>query len=166
MGPEAGDIETIEDNGGGTVGLSWEYVVGRPPLSNHDMLTSFQDGRNADEGISALTFGLVNNKTGEATAFHIAKDYYAILDSFPVAGTDVSPGAWRIQVNYENTFEEGSPISFQSEVFYIETASGGCKDVKKSVTSGGGGAGGTGGLKELLASWPWAAFVTLLFLSL
>jgi hypothetical protein len=107
-----------------------------------------------------LQFQLFNDKTGEATGSLIPSSYYSLWTKFSYNGTDVLPGAWRIRASYENTFEEGSLISCLSEVFYIHSTYGGCKEIEKSITNGG-----TERLKELQALWD-GVFVTLLFLSL
>ena len=126
-----------------------------------------QDHRNSiNAGISKLTFEYVNDKTGEATGLNTPSLDGNIANNFDFAGTDVSPGAWRIRANYTNTFEKGSPLSYLSDVFYIQGVDGDCEGLGKSSTNGNGANQSAGRFKQLEALWRRVVFVTLLFLSL
>jgi hypothetical protein len=88
----------------------------------------------------------------------------ALVAIFLFSGANVSPDACRIQANYTNTFEKGCPMSYLSEVFYIQGENGGSasqavvgkvvqryrlyKEIPKRF-------------KEIMVSWPRVASLPL-----
>jgi hypothetical protein len=114
-----------------------------------------------------LILEYVNDKTGKATGSSTPPlDDTTASTDFSFSGTAISPGAWRIRANYTNTFEEGSPVSSLSEVFYLEGADGSCEGLATSGTSDKGSNGGAGRFKELEVLWLSVMLVTFPFLSL
>ena len=166
--PQAGDVQSIGINKGGEIDVSWAYRVDVTLFFRQSYaLTYVQDARNAvNANISQLTFEYVNDKTGEATGSSTPTLEDTVSTIFAFSGTDLSPGAWRIRANYTNTFEKGSPVSYLSEIFYIDGADGNCEGLATSSIGGKGSNGGAGRFKGLEALWPSVMLVAFPFLSL
>jgi hypothetical protein len=114
-----------------------------------------------------LKFEFVNDKTGEATGSFTPSLDLNLGDLVPFTGTAVSPGAWRIRANYTNTFEQqGSPVSYLSEVFYLQGPKANCQGVGTSGSNGKGSNGVAGNFRMLEGFWMRVALVTFFFFSL
>jgi hypothetical protein len=146
--PQAGDVTSIGKDKAGEILVAWDFV----------------DYRNfLGAKVSNTTLEFVNDKTGEATGKYIPKESDSLSVLFPFAGTDVSPGAWRIRANYTNPFENGGkPTFYLSEVMFLSgpSATEECDGIGKSSKSGGSHNNGASGTFEgSLSAWLWPALL-------